>query len=186
MDTFLATKKGGVSSRGNTCCQLFVSDKTFLFAVPMKARREVLQAIKLFAKEVGPLNFIICDPIKEQKSTKLKAFLNEIGCSLRLLEEGRPWANKAELFIGILKDSVRQDIEESGSPLPFWDYCVERRVQISNLTAKRRSNLQNSNAHTLLTTEEGDICNLCQFNWYEWCYYRERSNAFPFHHQVLG
>ena len=27
MDTFFATKKGGQSSRGHTCCQLFVTDK---------------------------------------------------------------------------------------------------------------------------------------------------------------
>ena len=51
MDTFHATKKGGISSRGNKCCQLFVSDKTFLFCVPMKARRELLSVVKLFRKE---------------------------------------------------------------------------------------------------------------------------------------
>ena len=36
MDTLFATKKGGKSSRGNTCCQLFVTDKGFLHVVPMK------------------------------------------------------------------------------------------------------------------------------------------------------
>jgi hypothetical protein len=132
----------------------------------MKARREVLQAVKLFAKEVGALDAIICDPIQEHKSAPLKAFLGKIGTSLRLLEEGTPWANKAELFIGILKEAVRRDMRESNSPLPFWDYCVERRVRISTLTAKRRFNLRNLNAHTLLTQEEGDISNLCIFNWY--------------------
>jgi hypothetical protein len=38
MDTFFATKKGKKSSRGHTCCQLFVSDKGFVFVVPMKAK----------------------------------------------------------------------------------------------------------------------------------------------------
>ena len=36
MDTFFATRKGGTSSRGNTCCQLFVMDKGFIYVVPMK------------------------------------------------------------------------------------------------------------------------------------------------------
>jgi hypothetical protein len=36
MDTFFATKKGGKSSRGHTCCQLFVKDKGFVSVVPMK------------------------------------------------------------------------------------------------------------------------------------------------------
>ena len=35
MDTFFATKKGGRSCRGHTCCQLFVTDKGFLYVVPM-------------------------------------------------------------------------------------------------------------------------------------------------------
>ena len=46
MDTFFATKKGGQSSRGHTCCQLFVTDKGFIYVVPMKRKSEVLLAIK--------------------------------------------------------------------------------------------------------------------------------------------
>jgi hypothetical protein len=42
MDTFFATKKAGKSSRGHTCCQLFVTDKGFVYAVPMKSKAEVL------------------------------------------------------------------------------------------------------------------------------------------------
>ena len=53
MDTFFATKKGGQSSRGHTCCQLFVTDKGFIYVVPMKKKSEVLLAIKQFAKEIG-------------------------------------------------------------------------------------------------------------------------------------
>jgi hypothetical protein len=46
MDTFYATKKAGKSSRGNSCCQLFVTDKGFIYVVPMKKESEVLQAVK--------------------------------------------------------------------------------------------------------------------------------------------
>ena len=34
--------------------------------------------------------------------------------------------------------------------------------------------------------EEGDISSLCQFGWYEWCYYREHTAAFPHNREVLG
>ena len=36
MDNFFATRKGGTSSRGNTCCQLLITDKGFIYIVPMK------------------------------------------------------------------------------------------------------------------------------------------------------
>ena len=100
MDIFLATRKGGKSSRGHTCCQLFVTDKGFLYVVPMKSKSEELQAVKQFAKEMGTPEAIISDPSGEQTSNDLKKFCGEIGTTLRALEEGTQWANRAELYIG--------------------------------------------------------------------------------------
>jgi hypothetical protein len=61
MDTFFATKKAGKLSRGHSCCQLFVTDKGFVYVVPMKSKADVLQAVKQFAKEIGAPDAIICD-----------------------------------------------------------------------------------------------------------------------------
>ena len=66
MDTSFATKKGGCSTHGHTCCQLFVTDKGFLYAMPMQRKLEVLQAIKQFAKEIGAPTSIIADMSGEQ------------------------------------------------------------------------------------------------------------------------
>ena len=40
--------------------------------------------------------------------------------------------------------------------------------------------------HTALTSEEGDISNICQFKWYDWCYYRDNKAKFPFNKQLIG
>ena len=74
MDTFFATKKAGKSSRGHSCCQLFVTDKRFIYAVPIKSKAEVLQAVKQFAKEIGARDAIIRDMAGEQTSQTLKRF----------------------------------------------------------------------------------------------------------------
>ena len=68
MDTFFATKKGGRSSQGHTYCQLFVTDKGFLYVIPMRRKSEVLQAIKQFTKEIGVPTSIIADMSGEQMS----------------------------------------------------------------------------------------------------------------------
>ena len=88
MDTFFATRKGGTSSREHICCQLFVTDKGFVYVVPMKKRSEVLLAVKQFAKEIGAPEAIISDAAREQKSQELRKFCTEIGTTLRVLEEG--------------------------------------------------------------------------------------------------
>jgi hypothetical protein len=73
-----------------------------------------------------------------------------MGTALRILEENTPWSNRAELYIGIIKEAVREDVKESDFPLALWGYCAERRVRIHNLTAKfqvwylrNRSNTRN-------------------------------------------
>ena len=30
------------------------------------------------------------------------------------------------------------------------------------------------------------ISNLCQYGWYEWCYFRDQTTAFPNNKEVLG
>ena len=81
---------------------------------------------------------------------------------------------------------MRKDLKESNCPLAFWDYCIERKSRINNLTAKTMFSLHGSNAHTSLTGDEGDISNLCQYGWYDWCYYREQGAKFPFNREILG
>ena len=71
MGTFFVTRKGGTSSQGNTCCQLFIMDKGFIYAVPMKQKSEVLLAIKQFAKEVSAPDAIVSDMAKEQVSQEV-------------------------------------------------------------------------------------------------------------------
>ena len=68
---------------------------------------------------------------------------------------------------------------ESNSPLPFWNYFLERRVRIYNMTARDYPTIRGTNPYTLVTGKEADIWNLCQFSWYEWVYFQEHTAAFP-------
>ena len=86
MDTFFATRKAGKSSHGHTCCQLFVTDKGFVYVVPMKSKSEVFQAVKQFAKEIGAPDALIYDTAREQMSQPLRKFCTELGTTLRVLE----------------------------------------------------------------------------------------------------
>jgi hypothetical protein len=152
----------------------------------MKKESDVFQALKQFAKVVGAPEALVCDAAKAQKSEAVKKFCNEIGTTLRVLEENTPWANKAELYIGLIKEAVRKDMKDSDCPIALWDYCVERRARINNLTARSLFSLHGMTPHTALTGEEGDISNLCRYGWYEWCYYRDKGSSFPFASEVLG
>ena len=104
---------------------------------------------------------------------------------LNFLERRTQWSNLAEVYIGLLKEAVRKYMKDSDNPLKFWDYCTERRVLINNLTAKGLHKLQGSNANQLITGDAGDISNLCQFGWFEWCYFKDKSPS-PHQEEKLG
>eukprot|EP00957_Ditylum_brightwellii_P135644 10343990-Ditylum_brightwellii.AAC.1 len=102
----------------------------------MKPKRDVLLAVKQIANKVGAPDIRIYDAAREQTSQPMRKFYAEIGTTLRVLEEGTLCANKAELYIGLIKEVVQKGMKEFDCPLVLWDYCVEQRAQINNLTTK--------------------------------------------------
>ena len=185
MDTFFTTPKARKSPRGNTYCQLFVSDKGFVFVVPMKRKYKASLALKMFAKEIVAPDATICDAAGKQKLKEVRKFCHQIGTNLLYLEESKTWANLSELYIGTIKESIRKYMKSYNCPLVLWDYFSESRARINNLTAKNLFQSEGQTMHFTVTGEEGDISNLCQFDWYQWCYFREKKSAFPLAREVL-
>ena len=60
-DTFFVTKSA-TSSRGHTCAQIFVSDKSFVAIYLMKSKSEFNDALQMFCKEVGVPATLVIDP----------------------------------------------------------------------------------------------------------------------------
>ena len=109
--------------------QLFVLDKGFVYVVPMQSKSQVPQALKLFAKEIGAPEAVICDEAREQISKEVRHFCHQMGTTLCVLEEeNTPWANRAELYIGLIKEGIQKNMKDSNCPLVFQDYCAERRA----------------------------------------------------------
>ena len=184
-DTMYVTAKAK-STRGNTCAQIYVSDKAFLAAYPMRDTKSYINSLKQFAKDVGAPETLVCDAHPTQKKRDVRDFLTQIGTTLRVLEANTQWANRAELYIGLLKEAIRKDMRETNSPLVLWDYCLERRALIFQVTAKKLFQLNGTNPHTATFGTEADISHLCQFGWYEWVYYRDQSASFPYPKECLG
>ena len=83
--------------------------------------------------EVGVPDALITDGSGEEKSSNLRQFCNEVGSTLRILERMISWANKAELYIGLIKEVVKKDMINSFSVLVFEAYSLKRKVHINNL-----------------------------------------------------
>jgi hypothetical protein len=159
------------SSCGNICAQLFVSDKGYVAIYPMQHQQDYFLALKQFAKDVGAPDVLVCDPHPTQKQRKVKEFCTQIGTTLKVLEAQTQWANQAELYIGLIKEATRKVMQASGLPLVLWDYCMERRALIYQVTAKNLFQLNGRTPHTFTFGTDADISNLSCFGCYEWVYF---------------
>ena len=182
-DTMFANEHKSV--RQYTCCQLFVSDKGFVAVYPMQSQNEFPTALHWFCKQVGVPVELIVDGHKAQTSSEVKTFCHQVGTTLRILETGTPWANRAELYIGLLKEAVRRDMRNSNSPMSLWCYCIERRAKIHNAVPRPLFQAQGQTPYTCTFGVQNDISNLCNFAWYEWVYYRDQG-SFPQNKEKLG
>ena len=72
MDTIFTTCKYKISSRGNTCAQLFVTDKDFVYIVPMIKASYILQAVKQSEKCFGAPDAILCDATRAKTSADMR------------------------------------------------------------------------------------------------------------------
>ena len=159
--------------------QLFVSDKGFVKVYGIRSKAQSHQALRLFTKEVGVPNYSILYPSGEKISVVVCAFCHKIGTTQCILEEHTQHADRAELYIGILKEAVHKYSRETHDPMKLWCNCAEHRAAISKLTAKNLFQLQGHTPHSITLGEPGDVSNLCQFGWYEWCYFSQGKAYFP-------
>jgi hypothetical protein len=153
---------------------------------PMKTPSQFEEALHLFGKEIGVPANLVADPHPSQTKSSVRRFCDQVGTTLRLLEKSTQWANRAELYIGLLKEAVQKDMRaSSNAPMVLWDYCIQRRAKIHNVTP--RNLFQNDGLAPFTATfgVQDDISNICNFDWFEWVYYRDHG-VWPINKEKLG
>lgn len=179
-------KPRSISTRQNSCAQIFVTEFEYVHFVPMQSRSNLHLAMKSLFKGPGVPPNIVCDGAKEQVGGPVRKICQQSGCNIKELEKGTSWSNRAERSIFAFQEAIRLDMKKAGSPMAYWDYCGERRARIMNATAKDIFMLQGQTPHSFMTGQPTDISHLCEFAWYEWVYFRDSHSQFPLPSMILG
>ena len=83
-----------------------------------------------FCKQVGVLDSLVVDGHRAQTSNEVKRFCDQVGTTIKILETGTPCENCAELYIGLLKEAFRKDLQAYSAPIFLWDYNIKRSASI--------------------------------------------------------
>ena len=121
MDKFFTAKRLCPSTRGFTCCQIFVTEFGHVFAVPLqsKAGEWINYALKKYFKDVGVPPMIICDAARDEVQGGSLLLCNEAGCQIYELAKDFPAANRAERYIKMIKDATKKVLVTSNCPMLF-------------------------------------------------------------------
>ena len=86
--------------------------------------------------EDGVPEKMICDGAPEQVSGEAARLCQLADCNVEQLERGKPWSNRAEGHVGIVKSEIILDLKESNCPMVLWCYAAERRGKILAITSR--------------------------------------------------
>ena len=129
--------------------------------------------------------YLIAEPYPSQKSKEVGQFSARLElCSVffKSQHSGPIYLNST---LDYSKKLIHKDALDANIPLVLWDYCAERQVFITNITAKNLFQLQGQNSQTATYGEQVKISNICQFGWYELAYARYGSEPFPQMTEIL-
>jgi hypothetical protein len=186
-DMFMDTYFSKVTSiRGYKMAQMFSTDFNFIHIENLKKRVDLPQALKHMFKNVGVPNAIVADGAKEQVKGDSLRLCQFSSCTVKELEKGTPWANRAELHIGLSKAGMLRELKRSNCPMKLWCYLGEWFVKVNNCLARETYQLHNQTPHFKATGQITDISAICEFQWYEWVYFRDHASSFPYAKERLG
>lgn len=110
---------------------------------------------------------LVVDPSGKQTLQEVKQFARECLMNLDILGKKSAGTNLTENYIGLINQAFQKDLVKSDTALVLLDYCVERRVQINNLTVRNLFQLDGTNPHLTNHDTEGDTSNLYNYKFYK-------------------
>ena len=182
-DTLFA---GTVSKRGNNCAEIFVTSFGWTRVFPMKTKGDAHEALSLLFQRDGVPPVCIVDGSKEQVEGDFRRKCKEASCQLKQTEPYSPWQNAAEGGIREVKKGAGRKMIKQRSPKKLWDDCLELEGYIRSNTAHDIFMLDGEVPETIMSGETSDISQFCEFEWYEWVYFRDAAVSFPEDKLVLG
>ena len=72
----------------------------------MKRQADYFLALKQFAKDVGTPDVLVCNPHLAQTKREVQPFFTQISTTLKVLEAETQWANRADLYIDLMKEAT--------------------------------------------------------------------------------
>lgn len=92
----------------------------------MQSNTQIVDVVNQFTKEIEVMMLLILDLEGTQRGQKLKTTANKMDLPLKFFEKKTHWMNLAELYIGLLKVSIRSDMHKKAIVLLYFGITTRK------------------------------------------------------------
>jgi hypothetical protein len=166
-DTMFATTK---SLEQNTCCQVWTDGHGYVFADPLRSKKETHLSLDRLVETVGIPNKIFSDGAPEEVGLRSKfvSRLRELHIRSHQSEPYSQWQNRAENTIGKLKARWKRRMARRRVPKKLWDFGL---VYESEIMSRMASGHDGRTAFERITGDTCDISEWADFEFYDLVWY---------------
>ncbi len=168
-----------ISSDGHTCAVIFYSGE-FCWTMPLRTKKDVAKAIKIFCREIGIMKRLTTDGAKEfaESMCDFRSFLMRHGQGIVLKHTSREQQrhNKAETGVKLIKNRVYRTMEKEGVHPRLWQHCLAYETDIFNRIwrpQQNRTGCESVNGNT------PDISEFLDFKFYGWVWWWDLESKRP-------
>ena len=101
----------------------------------MSLKSQAPSALDRFIHEVGVPHELLTDNAPELVAGEWKKKCKSKEMKQQFTEPHSPWQNNAELYIGIMKRSIRYLMMRTNTRIRLWDFCWEYLAELRCLAA---------------------------------------------------
>jgi len=122
---------------------------------------------------------MIMDGSKKQNLGDFARKLRDARCQKKQIEPHSPWMNLCEGGIRELKRGLTRKMLKRNDPKKLWDHCLELESYICSATTLSRLDLDNKTPEAKMHGMSADICDICEFEFYDWVMFNDSQATFP-------
>ena len=157
-------------------------DNTYLWSGAMHRLLNVYEQIEIFFIEVGCPLKIVTDPAGILKGKPWEKLLSKYHVDSGKTETNLPCQDRAERWIGYVKDGVLRMLDNTGAPMKVWRHFLNHFCAIHNSTALRSTG--GIPPHEIMFGESKDISVFWNFKPWDKVRYLVKSRKFPFNKEM--
>ena len=178
------------SVHGYTCAQIYGNTFSYIKAYQMDRNKKhnLGDTLSLIIRDTGVTHKLHNENAPEMvgRKTPFLKHVRKKGTNLTSIEPNHPGENYSENFVGKEKIGSGKIMVREQVPVQLWCYALQYYCDLSNMIVTGMFINKGRTGYKIILGNNLDISEYVEFEFYEYCLYRDSTQGFPHENKHLG